>query len=768
MVSVNDGIDGGRTVPESGRPSPDVLARLVQRAGAVAFACDPRSFRPTFVGSGAEDLLGYPIDRWLDDANFWIDHVHPADRDRVIRARRSVVDDGHEAHIEYRMTAKDERTVWVRDVLHVDRDVLGEPSSLQGLMVDVSERHDTTEALRDSEERFRQLSDTTPEGIVIHDDGVIVEVNHTYAAMFGYQPEELIGAHILDMVAAEDRETVQRMSEQGIETPYIAARIRKDGTRFVTESRGRSMPLMGRRVRVVTVRDMTGQRAAAAQLHEVESRFRTLVEQLPATVFITAAEEGSRVLYMSPYQEELTGYPAQRFIDDPYFWKETLHPDDRAWVVSEAVRTDENGEPFAGEYRIVTADGAVRWVQELTALITDDAGRPLCWQGVMLDVTARKEAEQERMEAEAKYRSLVEQLPAAVHTMPPHDGTKVLYMSPGSEALTGFTQVDFDRDPDLWEKQLHPDDRDRIVAEARRTDRTGERFRAEYRMIAKDGRIVWTREDSVLVRASDGTPLFWQGVSFDITELKHAEQELALALAREQEASQRLRVLDQLKTTFLEAVSHELRTPLTAIIGSALTIRDPGIEVTAADAADLLDRLIDNARKLDRLLSELLDLDRLGRGIIEPKRRPMDVSAAVRQTIAQASELIGERPVHVQDDGPVVGVFDAAKLERILENLLANAARHTPPGTPIWVRLERVPDGVVLTVDDAGSGVEASLRPVIFEPFRQGASPAAARGVGVGIGLSLVARFAELHGGRAWVEDREGGGASFRVFLRDA
>ena len=103
-------------------------------------------------------------------------------------------------------------------------------------------------------------------------------------------------------------------------------------------------------------------------------------------------------------------------------------------------------------------------------------------------------------------------------------------------------------------------------------------------------------------------------------------------------------------------------------------------------------------------------------------------------------------------------------MERIIENLLANAARHTPPGSRVWVSARREDAGVLLAVEDEGAGVPLELREAVFEPFRQGPGPSE-HSPGVGVGLSLVARFAELHGGAAWVEDRPGGGASFRVYL---
>ena len=120
-------------------------------------------------------------------------------------------------------------------------------------------------------------------------------------------------------------------------------------------------------------------------------------------------------------------------------------------------------------------------------------------------------------------------------------------------------------------------------------------------------------------------------------------------------------------------------------------------------------------------------------------------------------------PVHTNITSVIVNV-DAAQVERIVDNLLNNAARHVPVGVPAWISTAASTDGALITVEDAGLGVAAEMREEIFEAFRRGAGPAG-HGVGIGLGLSLVSRFAELHGGRAWVEERDGGGASFRVFL---
>src|SRR6266545_2353544 len=171
-------------------------------------------------------------------------------------------------------------------------------------------------------------------------------------------------------------------------------------------------------------------------------------------------------------------------------------------------------------------------------------------------------------------------------------------------------------------------------------------------------------------------------VARDVTERRQAEQVLRAAFEREQAATEHLRSLDELKSAFLQAVSHDLRTPLASMLGIALTLERSRGALPTADIDDLHRRLSANARRLDRILRGLLDLDRLTRGLMEPRRERVDLGALVAAAVDQAqADLVGDHPIFV-DLASVQVAIDSAKVERIVENLLVNASRHTPPGTP--------------------------------------------------------------------------------------
>ena len=418
------------------------------------------------------------------------------------------------------------------------------------------------------------------------------------------------------------------------------------------------------------------------------------------------------------------------------------------------------------------------WTPEQVAILTDLAGLVMTQIQLRAELATRSELERRLIEVEASLQALLERLPGVVYALSPETPNPVLYISPQIQTLLGVSAADCIGDPELWDRLVHPEDREWVAAECERTNQTGEPFSGEYRMRTVDGQVRWVHDDAVLIRAGDGRRLFWQGILTDITTSRltaerlaealdreqEAAQQLAAALERERAAAEHLRAVDEMKTTFLQAVSHDLRTPLTTILGIALTLEHRADGVPAHDLADLLHRLSSNARKLDRLLGDLLDLDRLARGTLTPRRQLIDVGALVRRVVDD-TDVRDEHPV-VVDAPPLQVAADAPKLERIIENLLVNAAKHTPAGTTIWVRLHARDDGVLLLVEDEGPGVPAQLREQIFQPFHQGGT-IADHAPGSGIGLALVARFAGLHGGRAWVQDRPGGGASFRCFLPD-
>ena len=771
-----------------------------------------------YVSPQYERLTGYTPDERLAEPGLWLRMLHEEDRDRVLAESDRGNETGEPFDIEYRLVRADGGIVWVHDHAFMV-DLPGGRKAWQGVLTDVTERQAALEALgrRDhvlqatafAAERFLHAN-----GWEDALDEVLLRLGRAVGASRAYVYRnhdgggELLMSQCAEWVATGVRPTIDDPSNQSF--PYAAGFARwqellsagqvvhgpvaahPEPERFDAESEDvRSLCVVpiraadgwwgfmgfddcvrprewtgaeieALRVAADTLGAAIGRRSGDRRLAEAQARYRTLIEQIPAVTYMETADAEGANLYISPQVEAVFGYAAEEWSLD--VWSEALHPDDRARVLAEDARTNETGEPFDVEYRLITRDGRVVWVLDQAVLLRDDRGEPLYWQGVRFDMTDRKEAEQQLRDAEERFRAIVEHVPSAIYLDAADDSMQTVYISPQVERITGISPAEWTADPDAWARAIDPGDRDRVLLGYLEAVRARRPWSDEYRIRTRDGRQIWVHDETTFLSGDDGTPMLMQGVISDITERKLAEQGLRESEQREREAAERLRALDEMKNTFLAAVSHELRSPLTSILGLSLTLeRTPGL--SPEDRDDLLVRLSANARKLDRLLKDLLDIDRLNRGIVEPAYRTTDIGELALRTL-ESLDALADRPI-VTEVEPVVVRADPAKVERIIENLVMNAARHTTPDRRIWLRVEAAEGGVLIAVEDDGPGVPEELRTEIFEPFRQGPT-ASPHSPGTGIGLSLVARFAHLHGGRAWIQDRVGGGASFRVFLPGA
>ncbi len=726
-----------------------------------------------FVSPQIEAIWGYTPAEWIGEPSLWIEAIHPDDRDRIMAAVARHNEMGEPFEVEYRFRAKDGRWTWVGDHATAVRDDQGRIAFSQGVMFDVTERRHAEEQLREAEERYRALVEAAPAVVYrmgVDDSWPLLFVSPSVQDVFGEPPQwwsdpprswrGFIHPEDLEEIDRNTRESVESGQAFGMEYRVVRPDGRTmwifDNAILVNDEHGDPRYWQGIFV------DLSAQKELEEAQRESELRYRSVVENVPMITYIEGPGGLGDLRFISPQVEAILGYAPEERYGDLGEWLGLVHPDDLDALMEEEDATQVTVEPFHAEYRVRAKDGRWVWLRDDAMPIRDENGELLFWQGIQQDVTERRQAEEALRQAEERYRAIVEHIPAITYV----DGLErepiaSIYISPQVELMLGFSPQEWVSDAELWVRQIHPDDRERVLALSDQADETGEPYRAEYRFLHRDGHVLWLRDESVLIHDQAGRPLFWQGVIYDITQLKLANEALVESERRERESADRLRALDEMKNTFLAAVSHELRSPLTSILGLTLTLERHTLPED--EQTDLLGRLATNARKLDRLLKDLLDVDRLSRGIVTPKVRPTDLSSIVERTVENLDVLAG-RSILIEAE-PVVLSVDPPKIERIVENLVMNAARHTDPDAGIWVRVWSQDGGAIIAVEDDGPGVPTDLRRAIFEPFRQGPSSVSSPSPGTGIGLSLVAMFAELHGGRAWVEDREGGGASFRVFL---
>jgi PAS domain S-box-containing protein len=383
----------------------------------------------------------------------------------------------------------------------------------------------------------------------------------------------------------------------------------------------------------------------------------------------------------------------------------------------------------------------------------------------------------------ARYQTLVEQIPAVVFMAFLDGGIGEAYVSPQIEAILGFTQEEWLNDPIRWYRQIHPDDRGRWNVDAARMFLSGEPLRAVYRVIARDGRVVWFHCEAKMVRRDDGSPWFIHGVGFDITEIKRAEEALKTAHdeleARVQErtaelakvnAELALRAQELARSNaeleqFAYVASHDLQEPLRMVTSfTQLMVNRYGNKM-GPDADEFIDYIVDGARRMSRLINDLLEYSRVGtRG---KPLRPTDCSVVFEMARDNLRAAIEESGASVTADPLPTVLGDETQLVQLFQNLIGNSIKfRAGRGIRVHVGAERQDGQWLFRVADNGIGIEPQYAERIFVIFQRLHSRV--EYPGTGIGLAICKKIVERHGGRIWVESRAGEGSTFYFLLQGA
>ena len=427
-----------------------------------------------------------------------------------------------------------------------------------------------------------------------------------------------------------------------------------------------------------------------------------------------------------------------------------------------------------------------------------EAGRATTFIAFVHDISERREAEDARRASEAslrelleaKYRALVEKLPAIVYEAEFGEGGAWSYVSPQIEEMLGFAPERWMADPELWWQRLHPDDRAKAISDEADSRRSGEALRSEYRMVAEDGRVVWFRDEATIIDRDADRPPFMQGLMFDISDQKRAEEELRIVNAElEQRVLDRTSELDdanrelverqhrleearleaeranQAKSEFLSRMSHELRTPLNAILGFGQLLEMDELDEHQLESVR---HILKGGTHLLHLINEVLDIARIEVGGMPLSLEPVSVDELVRDAAGLVRPLADQRRVTIEVGSEVdverFVVADRQRLQQVLLNLLSNAVKYNREGGAARCTTHLVDGRLRIEVGDDGMGIPEEQLERLFVPFeRLGFERSGVEGTGLGLALSK--QLVEAMGGTLAVESAPGQGSTFAVDL---
>jgi PAS domain S-box-containing protein len=431
----------------------------------------------------------------------------------------------------------------------------------------------------------------------------------------------------------------------------------------------------------------------------------------------------------------------------------TLGLDEARLIASPVSRHFVGAAPASsGRFLALRADGSTLEVAVTVASLPGSELRLF----VLEDIAEQRALAQASKRAEARYRTLVEQIPAVTFMASLEDGDNELYIGPQIESLLGYTQKEWLDDPVLWFHRMHPEDQGRWNAEFARGCAVGGPFRADCRFFARDGRTVWVHGEARVVRDDEGRPLFIQGVAFDITDIKDAEERLRQAQAA-LVRTEKLAAIGRLAAS----VGHELRNPLAAIRNAWYYLDRRVIHAAEAQSDKRIQQfskvITTEIDRCAKIIGELLDFSR-ERAIFRAPTAAHELVQSALAVVVKPAEAIA-LVNHVSKDLPVPNV-DADQFRQVLVNLLQNAVEAVDPERGrVEVRANVDSGELTLRVIDNGKGMSEDVRARIFEPLYT------TKLRGTGLGLAIVEGIVKRHDGRISVASVQNAGTTFTITI---
>ena len=478
-------------------------------------------------------------------------------------------------------------------------------------------------------------------------------------------------------------------------------------------------------------REIAERRRAEDALRRSEDHLRLVIDTIPALVW-SKSPDGSAD-FLNQRFREYTGLSVKEGLGEG--WLKTIHPKDRASSIDAWRAAFATGRLFEFESRLRRADGEYLWFLWRCAPLRDEVEKSVKWYGTTTDIDDRKRAEEQS-------RALIDAIPQQIWSGPP-DGS-LDFCNARWRSYVGLTQEEVQGEG--WQRVLHPDDRERVLKAWRESVMTGTPYEQEERHRGADGEYRWFLALGVPLRDSKGRVARWYGTNTDVTERKRAEAALQEAHANLARVT-RVVAMGELAA----AIAHEINQPLTAIVTNGnFSLREiAGGGRNLEKLREAIAEIVADATRASAVISRIRTLLMKG----APDRTELDINEVIQETVVLVRDELRRNRVSLQtdlaDDLPRL-LGDRVQLQQVLINLIMNGidAMRTLTDRPrdLLIKSAKNPDGVLVQVQDSGSGLDPEQVGQVFEPFFT------TKPEGIGMGLSISRSIVESHGGRLWAE----------------
>jgi len=484
--------------------------------------------------------------------------------------------------------------------------------------------------------------------------------------------------------------------------------------------------------------------------------------------------------FVSRQAERMLGYPLREWLEQPQFWIQHLHPEDRQWAAEVCLEATRAGKDHVLEYRMMAADGRLLWIRDIVTVV-QQSGQILALRGIMVDVTERKLAEEALRRQEERWQLVLRANNDGIWDWDAQ--TNQVFYSPRWKEILGYADHELANTSEEWESRMHPEDLPRVLQllETHLRAETSS-YEAEYRLRARDGSYRWIEARGQALWDERRQPLRLVGSHRDITDHKRTEQallesqrqlaisadelrrkntELSEALAAAQEAA-------QLKSRFLANMSHEIRTPMNGVIGMAGLLLTTSLTPEQREYAEVVRN---SGQLLLSIIDDILDLSRIEAGRLPLESLEFDLRQTVQELLGmlagQAQRKGLELTGLVEKSLPRLLRGDPRRFQQVLSNLVGNALKFTERGevavTILLAAEDQDHDHLLLRceVRDTGRGIPAETQGRLFQAFTQADGSTTRRYGGSGLGLAICRELVGLMGGEIGLQSEPDRGSTF-------
>lgn len=727
----------------------------------------------TFLSPSAFSLLGYTLEE-LKTHEFGV-AMAPESRKMVLQIlkeemyteRKGSADPQRSRNIITEQIRKDGRKIWVESSVSFVRDSIGQPTNIITISKDITERRLIEDSLRESEEKFRNIFDHSPNGISITTLSGKMSINKTFCQILGYTKDELALLEWQDITHVDCIENDQNhfnsiLSEEITSAQWEKRYIHKNGSTVwadisaTLQRDNAGIPLY----LITSINDITERKNAEIALIDNEKHWRMAVAASPIPIMIH--DEDGFVLQLSTGWTKYSGYT----IDDiPTIsnWTERAHggQSETAKNCINALFTITETNRMDG-WMITTKDGSTRiWNFQTTPLGKSFNGKRVL-HSLAIDVTEQKAAEDKLRESEQflKDAQTIANL-----------GTYFLDVNTGfwksSEILDEIFGIDtdYERSVEGWLNLTHPDWKE-IMLDYLTNEVLGKRmaFDKQYQIIRQNDKAVrWIHGRGNLKVDNNNEIVSMLGTIQDITEQKEAEillkiknEELVIAKGKAEES-------DRLKSSFLANMSHEVRTPLNSIIGFSELLNDPDFEWEIKE--EFIKTIIEQGNNLLEIISDIMDLSMLDSNQIALRKERFAASSLMNDLYDNYHKRIQNKGIELRLNIPdccknLVIESDIYRVNQVLSNLINNALKFTDKGF-IEFGYTLKDNYIEFHIKDTGIGIPSEFQQLIFERFVQVESSNTRKYGGNGLGLAISKNLAEILGGSIRLESETNIGSTF-------